>query len=618
MSLVLNLAQLLLVLAAAAGTAQPLSNVIVFVMDDLSPFHLDENHPLKMPNLKSLAQRGVEFSNAHTAFPVCGPSRMALMSGRFADSTKLFTFERYIPQVTGLTTLPKFLSDNLHYDTIGFGKIFHENKNGPKDVISQAMQEHWTQSFQYGGSADDECPRDQLYCTFKDEKITGDFKLGTRVIQYLRGRASDAKKQQKPFVAFVGLRKPHLEWGMPQSFANKKLSGTDEFQKSEPSSVGVDGAEIPFRESLSRFECFDELNRRKIGNTKVLPLDKLSNSPGRLAKVRQMYFAASHWADSNIGRIMRFVESTPQFANNTAVVVVSDHGFANGEHGLYCKNTLFDQSTRIPLVVVPARNNMLGLEQVGYTSNNPVGTIDLFPTVVHLATGRELALDAMVDSSNLPLPGRSVLAGKGKDVTVYTFSQYPRCEMVSSSNGWQCVISRDSKCDRLPNTYMGYMARTVGEKYVEWRHFVDSFTTCERPTWPGLSSKQRSQLKKMWQIDSNLTQAVWTQPAAQRELFTDYQTSTTPLVWSSWEFGNALVGGNQTKVVQSLEMSAAIRWRFDSEFNGVAQQPCGGHGLVKLRTPAKWTNYLMQPARADVRCQCVRGWTGSECQTQAV
>ncbi|KAH9256386.1 hypothetical protein BASA81_005643 [Batrachochytrium salamandrivorans] len=607
---------LLVVMMAAATMAQPLSNVIVFVMDDLSPFYLDENHPLKMPNLKSLAQRGVEFSNAHTAFPVCGPSRMALMSGRFADSTKLFTFERFIPQVSGLTTLPKYLGDTFQFDTMGFGKIFHEDKNGPKDVISQAMQSHWNQPFQYGGSADDECPTNQLYCTYKQEQTTGDFKLGTKVIQFLKNRMTNPKKQTKPFVAFVGLRKPHLEWGMPQTFASKPQYGVDDYQKSEPSSIGMDGVEIPFRKSLSRFECFDELNNRRIGKSKILPLDQLSNNTNRLGKIREMYFAASNWADSNVGRIVRFVESTPQYVNNTAMVIVSDHGFSNGEHGLYCKNTLFDQSTRVPFVVIPAKNNMLGLKQVGYTSNNPVGTIDLFPTVVHLATGKELVMDATVDTSNLPLPGRSVLSENGKDVTVYTFSQYPRCELISSSSGWQCVISRGGKCDRLPNTYMGYMVRTIGEKYVEWRHFTDSFTKCDRPNWPGLSSKQRNRLSKMWQIDSNLTQAVWTQPAAQRELFTDYQTSSIPLVWSNWEFNNALLDGNQTKIIQSLEMSAAIRWRFDAQFNGVTQQPCNGHGLVKLKAPKKWTNYLLQPTRADVQCQCVHGWTGLECQTR--
>ena len=90
---------LLALIVTQCARALVKNNVIVILSDDMSAMYLDPNHPVKMPNLKRLARRGTEFTNAHTSIPVCGPSRQSFLSGRLPDSTKIWTFERQTFQI---------------------------------------------------------------------------------------------------------------------------------------------------------------------------------------------------------------------------------------------------------------------------------------------------------------------------------------------------------------------------------------------------------------------------------------------------------------------------------------------------------------------------------------
>lgn len=315
------------------------NNVIVFILDDLSPFYLDPTHIVKMPNLKKLTSRGIEFHNAHTAFPVCGPSRIAMMTGRYADKTKLFTFERVIPQVPGLTSVTRYLTDHhINIDTIGFGKILHDDKNGPKDPISISFHSHYTLPFEYGGSEDGEC-MDNWFCVYRDEKTIGDYKLATSVINHFRTKGNS----KRTTVALVGFRKPHIELGVPKKYLDlvNRSTGMDSIQHSEPSSVSENGLEIDFRSALSRYQC-GEIKKRhlpgmRIPNTDLLVKNRNSSTP-TLEQIRKFYFAASMFVDAMMGRVVDYIENTARYSNNTAFVVVSDLGFSNAEHNVFLVN----------------------------------------------------------------------------------------------------------------------------------------------------------------------------------------------------------------------------------------------------------------------------------------
>ena len=592
----------------SAAAQVKLNNVLVVMADDMSAFYLGKNHPVKMPNLKRLASRGTECINAHSAIPVCGPSRMSILSGRHPDSSKLWTFERQLPQVSNLKTVAQYLASNYGYETISFGKVTHEDSH-PSDAraLGQYQSGMWTEQQQGGGSKDTECGV-QWFCK-KPERKLGDFQLSRRIESYLKHRNAS-----RPFLAFVGFRKPHLTVAVPSTWLRRGTHGTDSVATNTLPSLGQGGKVIPFSQSLQRFECYSELKNRRIKKLKAFPAGKLlvPRKAKTLRTIRSYYFTAINWVDSLLGYVMDVVDKHPIYSENTAIVFISDHGFAMGEHSLFCKNALFDQQTRVPFVAAPAKRD----DAIrGVVRTEPVSLVDLFPTVVQLAVGVNLPSQAVVDNSGIPIDGRSVLSSKEK-ISTYTFSVYPRCTAVSAKSNWQCVVGT-SPCSRRKNIFMGYAVRTETARYVEWRHFNDAFTKCEAPDYPGLLPRTRARMTSVWQIDLAKTGTIWSLLPAQREMFENYP-STVDFTWGDWEKGNVLVDrlGNGDDIAIAHEMSSAIRWRFDPSFTGQTSQPCSGNGWVRLVDRSLWTKFEpdRQPEFADIRCECLTGWKGALCQ----
>jgi iduronate 2-sulfatase len=597
----------LCILLVQGSNAVKLNNVVVLVGDDLSPYNLDPKHPAKMPHWDRLAQRGTKFANAHSSFPVCGPSRMSFMTGRYADSTKLFHFERYAFQVPGLTTMAEYLARQFGYETVAFGKIFHEDHD-QNDPITHAMFDSgfWTMRQRGGGSGDGAC-HGQWYCETK-ETDNGDWVLSRAFVSFLKSRNTS-----RPLLAFMGLRKPHLDVAVPSKYVKPDLTDIESLDIDGPPSLGLNNSLVPFKQSLQRFECYYEIARRRAGGQRAFPAAKFLTGKNRgiLADMRRHYFAAMAFHDDLIGYVMDYIDSDARYAETTAFIHFADHGFATGEHGMFCKNALFEQQTRVPLIVAPARRDT-GVDR-GRTSIDPVDLVDIFPTIVDLATGQSLGRQAKVDNSGIPIDGRSLVSSRR---SLYAFSQYPRCDKVSQKANWQCVIAT-TPCGRLPNIFMGYTVRILNQKYVEWRPFNDVFTGCSRPTWPGMSKIDFQRLRPVRQMDVNRTGTVWSKLPVQRELFQDYQDDDSNGQWGQWERSNALVDNlhDQSRIITALELSAAIRWRFDPSFaRNSPEQPCSGNGYVRLSNKGLWASFDRQPERSDVECQCIGAWSGDECQ----
>jgi arylsulfatase A-like enzyme len=100
-----------------------------------------------------------------------------------------------------------------------------------------------------------------------------------------------------------------------------------------------------------------------------------------LAKeIKQAYYATISFVDAQVGRIISKLKQTG-LDKNTIVVFTSDHGYHMGEHGHWQKQTLFNNATKVPLII-----NVPGKDYISKISNSPVELIDIFPTLMDLTS----------------------------------------------------------------------------------------------------------------------------------------------------------------------------------------------------------------------------------------
>jgi iduronate 2-sulfatase len=149
----------------------------------------------------------------------------------------------------------------------------------------------------------------------------------------------------------------------------------------------------------------------------------------------QAYRASISFMDAQVGKVLAALESSG-LADKTIVVFTSDHGYHTGEHGLWQKMSLFEESARVPLLMrVP------GWTDQGTVSNSPVSHIDLYPTLLELAAIRP----------EVRLQGQSL-------VPILKDPQNP-------GRGWALTqVSRGQP----PNRFFGYSLRTQRWRYTEW------------------------------------------------------------------------------------------------------------------------------------------------------
>ena len=130
-------------------------------------------------------------------------------------------------------------------------------------------------------------------------------------------------------------------------------------------------------------DCVDELAQR-YGKFRFEALKNSYEGDEGWRRWMQAYLACVSFADAQIGRVLDALEQS-EYADNTIVVVTSDHGFHMGEKDQIFKMTVWEESTRVPLIIrMPDGRNK------GKESRHPVSLIDLYPTLVDLCglTGR--------------------------------------------------------------------------------------------------------------------------------------------------------------------------------------------------------------------------------------
>jgi len=440
------------VLAEENSSARP--NVVFIVLDDMNDsVEGMGGHPqAKTPNLSRLASEGIRFTNAHSAAPVCGPSRSSFWTGIYPHNSGFYGHRqdqnRWHNNPTLKHSKPFFehFADN-GYRIYGAGKLFHENHNtkplfnrsdglgtfgngseyGPfaysgKDStgVSKRHRAHPDVPEQFGVTGFNSFASIDNVPEFKpDEKkgITG-YKgwiliKGQKPFRYNTEEDRDPlpdeltadfginvlqQDHDKPFLITLGIIRPHAPWHAPQSHFDK--FPLDEVKKPPYFENDLDDvAEELWKFSTHNGKVPREFERRlSYGMNRFKALQDSYEGDEGWRKWIQAYLACVSFADAQIGRVLDALEQSPH-ADNTIVVVTSDHGFHMGEKNQFMKRTVWEESTRVPLIVrMPDGRNK------GKESNHPVGLIDLYPTLVDLCN---LSEDTYRDGGQ-PLDGHSL------------------------------------------------------------------------------------------------------------------------------------------------------------------------------------------------------------------
>lgn len=152
----------------------------------------------------------------------------------------------------------------------------------------------------------------------------------------------------------------------------------------------------------------------------------------------QAYRASVSFMDAQVGRVLQALERLG-LSEETIVVFTSDHGYHLGEHGLWQKMSLFEESARVPLIMAGP-----GVSAHGEVAPAPVGLVDLYPTLTALC-GVQAPAD--LQGQNLALMLKNPQA-KGRG---YALTQVTR-----TRKGLQ------------PNRVMGYSLRTERWRLTLW------------------------------------------------------------------------------------------------------------------------------------------------------
>ncbi|MEM6468936.1 MAG: sulfatase [Planctomycetota bacterium] len=365
-----------LVLPLAAG-ADPPPNVVFLAVDDMNDFVgcLDSKPNAITPNIDRLARRGVCFTNGHTAGVFCAPSRAAIFSGQYASTTGCYNTPNYFVHHPEIESLQTSFS-KAGYTTLGAGKLFHH----PAGAIDQRDWTHFFLRNQFqreGGwaleswSSDTPVPQPFPASVYnKGKSITGGLFLEWGAIPNEQEeqmadsiRANWAveqlgKKHDKPFFLACGFYAPHYPNYCPQKYFD--LYDRDAIET--PAFADDDLADLPDKVRKQR------QNRKKQHYDKLVAM-------GAWKDALHGYLACTSYADAMVGRILDALEASPH-ANNTIVVLWSDHGYHLGEKGQWGKHTLWERTSNVPFVWAGP-----GIAE-GVRTDVTASLIDIYPTLV--------------------------------------------------------------------------------------------------------------------------------------------------------------------------------------------------------------------------------------------
>jgi len=346
-------------------------NVLFIAIDDLNDWNgmLKGNPQARTPHLDKLASRGIVFTNAHCAAPACGPSRAALMSGiRPSTSGNYINRSSLIhnPILNESVLLPEFFQQHGYY-VCGAGKLFH-GYHFNQEVKGRGFDEYYPSKEQDLPPWKFKFSRPRPLSGVKLARYAdwGPYHPDITIEDTCDGKTAKWATEkllggelQEPFFLGAGIFEPHLP-----NYTLKKYF--DRFP--------LDEIELPegYREGDLKDVPKAHAKMQHIAWAKRI------RDAGQWKPAIQAYLACTAMVDDLIGQIVAALQKS-KYADNTIIVLWSDHGFQLGEKERWAKYSLWERATRVNLLWVAP-----GVTRPGSTCARPVNLLDIYPTLASL------------------------------------------------------------------------------------------------------------------------------------------------------------------------------------------------------------------------------------------
>lgn len=347
------------------GASKP--NVLFIVIDDQNDWIGTMGHPLaKTPNIDNLAFRGTLFLNAYCNAPLCNASRTSVMLGLRSTTTGIYGLSpwfRNVPKWHDRVTLPQYFKTN-GYRTLTGGKIYHQSPGGPAKRAAEF--DVWGPDPAVGPKPEHKLIgptpmgnnplMDWGVFPHRDED-KGDYKTASWAVEQLKSLPKD-----QPFFLAAGFILPHVPCFATQKWFDLYPDDDSVLPPVRPD----DRADTP------RFSWYLHWK---------LPEPRLAwlKEHKQWRNLARSYLASTSFMDAQVGRIVDALDDAG-LAENTIIVLWSDHGYHLGDKEISGKNTLWETGTRVPLVFAGP-----GITKGG-RSTRPVELLDIYPTLITLCS----------------------------------------------------------------------------------------------------------------------------------------------------------------------------------------------------------------------------------------
>ncbi len=369
--------------AAPEGGSDERPNILLIAVDDLRPELASFGSSyIRSPNIDRLASTGRAFRSHYVQAPTCGASRYTLLTGRYGGASNAALFQRAATMNADQRSVPPSMPAWFRehgYATVSVGKVSHHpgglGGEDWDDALQLEMPNSWDRHLLPAGPW--QHPRGWMHGLANGE-IRVDVadmdvfqaKEGPDSIYPDGGSIDEAMRQldqltsgsDKPFFLAVGILRPHLPFGAPlkylKPYADAQLPQTPHRTKPEGRTTWHASGE---------FMKYNRWNRDPNGDADFA------------LEVRKHYAACVTYADAQVGRLLERLQRTGA-AENTIVILWGDHGWHLGEHAIWGKHALFEESLRSPLII-----SYRDIQKPGAPTDAIVETLDVFPTLCDLA-----------------------------------------------------------------------------------------------------------------------------------------------------------------------------------------------------------------------------------------